>query len=73
MTEMEEEVAAVLAASRDQLEASEEELTVAERRALVQVCVEEARERRRELRRMRVLLSQYEQKRHRERKIKSRK
>lgn len=63
----------MLSASRDQLEATEEELTAAERRALVQVCVEEARERRKELRRMRVLLSQFEQKCHRERRIKSRK
>ena len=63
----------MLRGSHDLLEAPEEELTVAERKAMVRLCVEEAKERRRELRRMRRLLSQYEQKCQREKRSKSRK
>ena len=62
----------VLERSEAVVEASDAELTAAERTELVQVMGEEARERVRESRRWRVLLSQYEAKCQRERRIKSR-
>ena len=72
MTEMERAVQGVLGRSEGVIEATDSELTVAERAELVREMGEEWRERRREGRRWRMLMSQYEAKRQRERRIKSR-
>ena len=62
----------VLRRSESVLETSDAELTAAERAELVRVMGEEGRERVREGRRWRVLMSQYEAKCQREKRIKSR-
>ena len=62
----------VLGRSESVLETSDAELTAAERAELVRVMGEEGRERVRESRRWRVLMSQYEAKCQREKRIKSR-
>ena len=62
----------VLGRSKSVLETSDAELTAAERAELVRVMGEEGRERVRESRRWRVLMSQYEAKCQREKRIKSR-
>ena len=72
MTGLEVAVGNVLGRSEAVLEASDAELTAAERAELVRVMGEEGRERVRESRRWRVLMSQYEAKCQREKRIKSR-
>ena len=72
MTELEKAVEGVLERSECVVEATDSELTAAERAQLVRVMGEEGRERVRESRRWRALLSQYEAKCQRERRIKSR-
>ena len=72
VTELEKAVQGVLDKSQAVVEAADEELTAAERARLVKVMGEEGRERVRESRRWRALLSQYEAKCQRERRIKSR-
>ena len=72
MTGLEKAVWSVVGRSEAVLEASDVELTAAERAELVRVMGEEGRERVRESRRWRVLMSQYEAKCQRERRIKSR-
>ena len=72
MTELEKAVEGVLERSEGVVEATDSELTAAERAQLVRVMGEEGRERLRESRRWRALLSQYEAKCQREKRIKSR-
>ena len=72
VTELEKAVAVVLGRSEAVVEATDAELTAAEREKLVKVMGEEGRERVREGRRWRMLMSQYEAKCQRERRIKSR-
>ena len=62
----------VVVRSEDVIEATNDELTAGERAQLVRVMTEEGRERVRESRQWRRLMSQYEAKCHRERRIKSR-
>ncbi|XP_077863677.1 U3 small nucleolar RNA-associated protein 14 homolog A-like [Saccoglossus kowalevskii] len=71
-TSLEEEVYAVLHGSKF-AERSNHELSVAEEEALKAMSVEEARERRKELQKMRALQSYYEAKCRRQKKIKSKK
>ena len=72
MNELERAVQGVLVKSEAVTEATDTELTAAERAELVRVMVEEGRERVREGRRWRRLLSQYEARCQRESRIKSR-
>ena len=72
VTELERAVWGVVGRSEGVIEATDTELTAAERAELVRVMGEEGRERVRESRRWRVLMSQYEAKCQRERRIKSR-
>ncbi|KAL5506189.1 hypothetical protein EMCRGX_G007783 [Ephydatia muelleri] len=72
MTELEKEIADVLAGSSN-VEKAGEELTDAEKKALLRMSVEEAKERRRELQKMRALMLFHEQKCKRTKKIKSKK
>ena len=69
---MERAVRSVVERSEDVMEATDAELTAAERAELVRVMGEEWRERVRESRKWRRLMSQYEAKCQRERRIKSR-
>ena len=69
---MERAVRSVVERSEDVMEATDAELTAAERVELVRVMGEEWRERVRESRKWRRLMSQYEAKCQRERRIKSR-
>lgn len=69
---LEHAVRSVLDKSEGVIEAPDEELTAAERAELVRVMEEEGRERMRESRKWRMLMSQYEAKCQRERRIKSR-
>lgn len=72
-TPLEEEVAAVLRGSTHVLEWSNKELTEEEEKALQGMDLEEAKERRHELQKLRALQSYYEAKCHRMKKIKSKK
>lgn len=72
-TPLEEEVAAVLRGSTHVLERSNKELTEEEEKALQGMDLEEAKERRHELQKLRALQSYYEAKCHRMKKIKSKK
>ena len=72
VTELEKAVEGVLGRSAAVVEATDEELTAAERVELVRVMGEEGRERVKESRRWRMLMSQYEAKCQREKRIKSR-
>jgi len=72
-TPLEEEVAAVLRGSAHVLERSNKELTEEEEKALLAMDLEEAKERRHELQKLRALQSYYETKCHRMKKIKSKK
>lgn len=69
---LEHAVLSVLGRSEGVIEAPDAELTAAERAQLVRVMGEEGRERVREGRKWRMLMSQYEAKCQRERRIKSR-
>lgn len=69
--DMEREIAAVLSGSKQNLERKDKELTAAEEDALKSFDLEEAMARRKELQRARALLSYYEAKCRRVRKIKS--
>ncbi|XP_064404194.1 U3 small nucleolar RNA-associated protein 14 homolog A-like isoform X2 [Halichondria panicea] len=71
-SDFELQIASVLAGS-DNVEVENEELTKAERESLTRLSLEEATERRRELQKMRALMSYYEQKAKRTKKIKSKK
>lgn len=71
--EMERQISEVLNNNKHLLERKDKELTEAEEKALQSVDLEEALERRKELQRMRALQSYYEVKRHRAKKIKSKK
>jgi len=72
-TEMEKQISEVLHNNKHLLERKDKELTEAEEKALESVDLEEAMERRKELQRTRALQSYYEAKRHRVKKIKSKK
>ena len=72
VTPLEKAVEGVLGRSEAVVEATDAELTAAERAELVRVMGEEGRERVRESRRWRMLMSQYEAKYQREKRIKSR-
>jgi len=72
-TEMEKAISEVLTNNKHLLERKDKELTEAEEKALALVDLEEAMERRKELQRTRALQSYYEVKRHRAKKIKSKK
>ncbi|KAL9969211.1 hypothetical protein ACROYT_G021402 [Oculina patagonica] len=72
-TPLEEEVAAVLRGSAHVLERSNKELTEEEEKALLAMDLEEAKERRHELQKLRALQSYYETKCRRMKKIKSKK
>lgn len=72
MNDLEHAVSGVLGRSEAVIEAPDAELTAAERAQLVRVMGEEGRERVRESRKWRMLMSQYEAKCQRERRIKSR-
>ncbi|XP_001634080.2 U3 small nucleolar RNA-associated protein 14 homolog A [Nematostella vectensis] len=72
-TPLEEEVAAILRGSFKVIERENKELTEEEEQALLAMDLEEAKERRRELQRMRALQSYYEEKCRRAKKIKSKK
>ena len=72
VSELEKAVEDVLKKSETVTESTDIELTAAERAELIRVMNEEGRERVKEGRRWRILMSQYEAKCHRERRIKSR-
>jgi len=72
-TEMEKQISEVLTNNKHLLERKDKELTEAEEKALESVDLEDAMERRKELQRTRALQSYYEAKRHRAKKIKSKK
>lgn len=72
MNDLERAVRSVLDRSEGVIEAPDTELTAAERAELVRVMGEEGRVRVRESRKWRMLMSQYEAKCQRERRIKSR-
>jgi len=72
-SEMEKQISEVLHKNKHLLERKDKELTEAEEKALQSVDLEEALERRKELQRTRALQSYYEVKRHRAKKIKSKK